>query len=64
MLVYNIPPYSPELNAIERLWKKLKYQLMPANAWERFKTMLDTLTSKLAELGEVTYMPSLHHYAE
>ncbi|MBB3209121.1 hypothetical protein FHS27_004959, partial [Rhodopirellula rubra] len=64
LLVYNIPPYSPELNAIERLWKKLKYQLMPANAWERFKTMLDTLTSKLAELGEVTYMPSLHHYAE
>jgi transposase len=64
LLVYNLPPYSPELNAIERLWKKLKYQLMPADAWERFTTLLQTLTTKLVELGEVTYMPSLHRYAE
>lgn len=64
LLVYNLPPYSPELNAIERLWKKLKYQLMPADAWERFTTLLQTLTTKLAELGEVTYLPSLHRYTE
>ena len=25
LLVYHIPPYSPELNTIELLWKKLKY---------------------------------------
>ena len=64
LLIYYLPPYSPELNAIERLWKKLKYQLMPAHAWEQFKTLLNNLTTKLAELGEVTYMPSLHRYAE
>lgn len=64
LFVYYLPPYSPELNSIERLWKKLKYQLMPATAWERFTTLLATLTSQLRALGEVTYMPSLDCYAE
>jgi transposase len=62
--LYYLPAYSPELNSIERLWKKVKYQLMPANAWERFATLLQTLTTKLIEIGEVTYMPSLHRYAQ
>lgn len=64
LLVYHLPPYSPELNAIERFWKRLKYHLMPATAWERFTTLLNTLTSKLCEIGQVTYMPSLERYAE
>lgn len=64
LIIYHLPPYSPELNSIERLWKKLKYQLMPAEAWERFMTLLETLTTKLCQLGEVIYMPSLHKYAE
>jgi transposase len=64
LFVYYLSAYSPELNSIERTWKKLKYQLMPAESWERFQTLLDTLTSKLRELGEVTYMPSLDGYAE
>lgn len=64
LLVYHLPPYSPELNTIEHLWRKLKYQLMPAESWERFTILLGTLTTKLCELGEVTYMPSLAHYAE
>lgn len=64
LLVYHLPPYSPELNSIERLWKKLKYQLMPVDAWEKFSTLLGTLTSKLCEIGEVSYMPSLQSYAQ
>lgn len=64
LLIYHLPPYSPELNSIERLWRKLKHQLMPAESWERFITLLGTLTSKLCELGEVTYLPSLDRYAE
>jgi transposase len=64
LLVYHLPPYSPELNSIERLWKKLKYQLMPVEAWEKFTTLLNTLTSKLCEIGEVSYLPSLHSYAQ
>lgn len=64
LLVYHLPPYSPELNPIERFWKKLKYQLLPAQAWERFQGLLATLTTTLVEFGEVTYMPSIHNYAE
>lgn len=64
LFVYHIPPYSPELNSIERFWKKLKYQLLPAHAWERFQELLTTLTTTLAEFGQVAFMPSIHSYAE
>lgn len=64
LLVYYLPPYSPELNAIERLWRKLKYQYLPPTAWEKCKTLISTLTSKLAEIGEVTYLPSMQRYAQ
>jgi transposase len=64
LLIYPIPPYSPELNRIERFWKTLKYQLMPVTAWERFTTLLQTLTTKLCEIGVVHWMPTLRHYAE
>ena len=64
LLVYHLPPYSPELNSIERLWRKLKYQLMPAQSWERFQTLLQTLTTKPCEIGDVTYLPSLESYSE
>jgi transposase len=62
LLVYYLPPYSPELNAIERLWKRLKYQLMPTDAWEHFRKLLNTLTEKLRNIGEVTYLMSLQNY--
>ena len=64
LLVYYLPPYSPELNAIERLWQKLKYQYLPPTAWEKCQTLISTLTSKLTENGEVTYLPSMQRYAQ
>lgn len=64
LCVYYLPPYSPELNKIERFWKRLKYQLVPPDAWERFSTLLNNLTSALGEIGEVAYLPLLYNYAE
>ena len=64
LFVYHLPPYSPELNMIEGFWKKLKYQLLPVTAWERFTTLLDNATTALRSIGETTYMPSLESYAE
>lgn len=64
LLVYHIPPYSPELNKIELFWQKLKYQYLRPTAWEKFKTLIGTLTSKLAEIGEITYLPSMQGYAQ
>jgi len=45
-LVY-IPPYSPNLNLIERLWKHVKGRLRTKyyNSFERFKGKIDTVLS-------------------
>jgi transposase len=64
LMIYHLPPYSPELNAIECFWKKLKYQLLPITAWERFTTLLTNVTAALCSVGETTYMPSLQAYTE
>jgi transposase len=64
LYVYHLPPYSPELNAIERLWKKIKHHLLPPAAWEQFTTLLHTLTDTLNTIGEVFYLPSLQKYTE
>jgi len=64
LLVYFLPPYSPELNGIEPFWKKLKYQLLSPGAWEKFRTLIANLTSKLVQIGETTYLPSMQNYAE
>jgi len=57
--LYRIPPYSPELNPIERFWQKLKYQLMPTEAWESFEDMLECATACILSVGRVIHMPSL-----
>jgi len=31
-----LPPYSPELNLIEILWRKIKYQWLPLRAYLSF----------------------------
>ncbi len=64
LFVYNLSPYSPELNSIERFWRKLKHQLLPETAWSRFQVLLADLTAALNRFGEVTYLPSLECYAE
>ncbi|TWU01007.1 IS630 family transposase [Stieleria varia] len=56
---FRIPPYSPELNRIERFWEKLKYELMPVQAWETFDDMLECATACIANIGTVFHMPSL-----
>lgn len=46
-----LPPYSPELNLIEILWRKLKYEWLPLSAYESFKDLLEQLESTLKEVG-------------
>jgi transposase len=38
--LYFLPPYSPELNRIEKLWQKMKYEWMAYKA--RDAHMLET----------------------
>jgi len=60
--IYRIPPYSPELNLIERFWQKLKYQWMPTTAWDEFIEMLDAALECIEKQGRAYLMPSLQHY--
>jgi len=46
MQFYFLPPYSPELNRIELLWHKMKYEWLP------FKTFMpDELEQAIDEIG-------------
>jgi transposase len=59
LYLYFLPPHSPELNAIERLWKKLKYQKLPIACWDRVSSLAEHLTHIFRDMGEATLMPSL-----
>lgn len=47
LLIYFLPPYSPELNLIEMLWKHIKYYWMPFDAFINFQNLKERLTQTL-----------------
>jgi transposase len=49
--VYPLAAYSPELNLIEILWRKIKYEWLPLTAYDSFKTLLRELQKVLAGVG-------------
>ena len=46
-----IPPYCPELNRIEILWRKIKYEWLPFNAYQSFQAMTRALFTVLRGIG-------------
>ncbi len=46
-----LPSYSPELNLIEILWKKIKYEWLPMDIYGSFKTMSEGLFEVLKGIG-------------
>jgi transposase len=46
-----LPPYSPGLNLIEILWRKIKYEWLPLDAYQSFKTMTGALFEVLRGIG-------------
>lgn len=46
-----IPPYCPELNLIEILWRMIKYDWLPLDAYESFKKMTQALFEVLSGIG-------------
>ena len=61
LTIFRLPTYSPELNPIEGFWKKLKYQGMPTDAWEKFIDMLYCAIACVEQRGIAYLMPSLQN---
>lgn len=51
--IYFLPPYSPELNLIEILWKRIKYQWLPFDAYLSFQNLKERLLGVLNNFGEL-----------
>jgi transposase len=46
-----LPPYCPELNLIEILWRKIKYEWLPLDAYQNFKTLTQSLFEVIRGIG-------------
>lgn len=46
-----LPSYSPELNLIELLWKKIKYEWLPLDIYGSYQTMCEGLFEVLKGIG-------------
>ena len=51
LIIYRLPKYSPELNIIEILWRKIKYDWLPFEAYESYSALEKELFDILASIG-------------
>ena len=51
LYVQFLPPYCPELNLIEILWRTIKYEWLPLAAYQNFKTLTAALFAVLKGIG-------------
>ena len=51
VLIFFLPPYSPELNLIEILWRRIKYQWIPYDAYICFQNLKERLSYVLSNFG-------------
>ncbi|MEH0158433.1 IS630 family transposase [Limibacter armeniacum] len=52
LTLFFIPPYSPELNLIERLWKEIKYTWLPKYAYTSKQGLEKQIIYILENIGE------------
>ena len=45
--LHYLPPYSPELNRIERLWRQIKYHYLSPSAYTSFETLTAAVANVL-----------------
>ncbi len=51
LTIQPIAAYSPELNLIEILWRKIKYEWIPFSAYTSFSALKEALFEILANIG-------------
>ena len=49
--IHFLPPYSPELNLIEILWRKLKYEWLPLSAYLSAESLREAIDEIIANYG-------------
>jgi transposase len=52
LTIFFLPPYSPQLNIIEILWRFIKYQWLPIDAYESFEALTNAVEEILANVGD------------
>jgi len=52
LVIYFIPPYSPELNLIEILWRFIKYRWLSFEAYASFASLKKHLNDVLENFGD------------
>lgn len=51
VIVIYLPPYSPELNLIEILWRKIKYEWLPVSSYLSFEKLCNNVQHVLSRFG-------------
>jgi transposase len=51
LIIKYLPPYSPELNLIEILWRRIKYTWLPFSAYECLNALSEALETILSQVG-------------
>ena len=51
LIIKYLPPYSPELNLIEILWRFMKYYWLPLSAYRSLQCLLQSLEDILQRFG-------------
>ena len=49
--IFHLPAYSPHLNIIEILWRRMKYEWLKAEDYESFEKLKAAITEILEQLG-------------
>lgn len=63
--IYFLPPYSSELNQIEILWRRIKYQWLPFDAYLCFQNLKEGLSFMLKFFGklyDIMFWPLLNSF--
>ena len=53
--LFFLPVYSPELNLIEILWRKIKYEWLPFSSYKGIENLRRNLNEILDNFGTVKY---------
>jgi len=51
LIIKYLPPYSPELNLIEILWRRIKYTWLPFSAYACLNALSEALEAILSQVG-------------